>query len=113
MFSTISSFQVDEIPTLLFINPNISLFPNDILADDSTSNLTQLTASPDESPPPMEPVDSSSVIPSSSSVSSPPPLRRTYRVSQLSIFLRDYVCNSTIVSYEPRTYREASSTPLW
>ena len=61
----------------------------------------------------MEPADLSSVIPSPSSVSPPPPFHRTSRVSQPSVLLRDYVYNSTIVTYEPRTYREASSNPLW
>ena len=51
MFSTISSFWVDETPTPLFTNPNISLFPNEIFTNDSSSSLTQPTASPDESPP--------------------------------------------------------------
>ncbi|KAL0389131.1 UNVERIFIED_CONTAM: hypothetical protein Scaly_0270200 [Sesamum calycinum] len=40
------------------------------------------------------------------------PLRRTTRVSQPSVLLRDYVCSATIPS-TPRTYREASSNPLW
>ena len=61
----------------------------------------------------MEPVDSSSVILSSLSVSPLPLLHRTSHVSQPSILLRDYVRNSTIITYEPRTYREASSNPFW
>ena len=61
----------------------------------------------------MEPTDSSSIIPSSSPVSSPPPLHYTIRVIRPSIFIQDYVYNSTIVTYEPRTYREASSNPIW
>ena len=113
MFSTISAIQVDDTLTPLFTNPNISLFPNDIFAYDSSSSLTQPATFPDESPPPMEPVDSSFVIPSSSIISPPPPLHHTSRVSQPSIFLRDYVWNSTTVSYEPHTYYEASSNPLW
>ena len=113
MFSTISAVQVDDTFTHLFTNPNISLFPNDIFAYDSSSSLTQPTTSPDESPPPMELADSFFVIPSSSIISPPPVLRHTSRVSQPSIVLRDYVWNSTTVSYEPHTYHEASSNPLW
>ena len=60
----------------------------------------------------MEPADSSSIIPASSFVSPSPLLRRTSRVSQSIVLLRDYVYNSTIVTYEPRIYREASSNPL-
>ena len=105
MFSTISSFQVTNTLTPLFTNPSVSLFPNDIFAYDSSSSLGQSTvAPPNESPPAMEPADSFSIIPLSSSVSPPPPLRHTSRVSQPSVILRDYVCNSTITTYEPRTY---------
>ena len=39
MFSTISSFQVDETPTPLLINPNVSLFPDKILVDDSSGSI--------------------------------------------------------------------------
>ena len=113
MLSTISSFWVDETPIPLFTNPNISLFPDEILADNSSSILNQSTTAPHESPSAVKPADSTSVIPSSSFVSPPPQLRRTYCVSQLSVLLWDYVCHSTIVTYEPRTYREASSNPLW
>ena len=104
---------MDKTPTPLFTNLNISLFPDEIFADDNSSSLTQPTASLDESPSLMEHVDSSSVILSSSSFSPPIPLRRISRVSQPSVLLQDYFCNSTIVTYEPYTYREASSTPLW
>ena len=110
MFSDISSFQIDETPTPLFTNPNVSLFLDDILADDSSSSLSQSTTPPDEFHPAVEPVDSSS---SSSPISPPPPLSHTSRVSQPSVLLRDYVSNSTIVTYEPHTYHEASSNPLW
>ena len=114
MFSTISSFQVTNTPTPLFTNPNVSLFPDDIFADDSSSSLSQSTvAPPDEFPPAVELADFSSVIHLSSSISPPLPLHRTTRVSQPFVILRDYICNSTIVTYEPRTYREASSNPLW
>ena len=117
MFSTISSFWVDKTHAYHFTNPNISLFTDDILADDSSSNLTQPIAFPNESPPPMKPADSSFVIPFFiiwfSSGSPSPPLCHISLVSQPSILLWDYVCNSTIVSYEPRIYREVSSNPLW
>ena len=113
MFSTISSFQVDKTPTPLFTNPNVSLFLDEILAYDSSSSLSQPTASPKECPPAMELTDSSSIVPSSSYVPPPPQLHRSSCVSQPSILLRDYVCNSTIVTYELRTYRKASSNPLW
>ena len=113
MFSTTSSFRVTKTPTHLFSNLNIFLFPDEIFIDDSSSNMTQPTTSLDESLPAVEPAGSSSVIPSSLSIYFPPSLRRTSRVSQPSILLRDYVCNSNIVTYEPRTYREASSNSLW
>ena len=41
MFSTISSFQVTETPTPFFISPNVSLFPDDIIADESSFSLSQ------------------------------------------------------------------------
>ena len=113
IFSTIFAFRVDETRAPLFTNPNISLFPYEIFADDSSSNLTQPYASPDEFPPPMEPANSSFVIPYLSSVSLPPPFCRTSHVSQPSIFLRDYVFNCTIVTNEPCTYHEASLNSLW
>ena len=106
MFSTISSFQMIETSTPLFTNPSVSLFPNDLLVDESSSSLSQSMALPAKSPLTVEPTDPSSISP-------PPPLRRTSRLSQPSVIFRDYVCNSTIVTYEPRTYREASSNPLW
>ena len=98
---------MDETLTHLFI------FPNEIFADHNSSSLTQPTTSLDESPPTVEPADSFFVIPYSSSVSPPPPLRRTSRVSQPSIILHDYVCNSTIVTHEPPTYLQKSSNSLW
>ena len=91
---------MDETPTPLFTNPNISLLPDEILTDDSSSSLNQSIKALDESPSAVEPTDSYSVIPSLLSVSPPPLLRRTSRVSQTSILLQDYVCNSTIVTYE-------------
>ena len=77
MFSTISSFRVTETPTYIFTNSNVFLFPNDILADDDSSCLSQTTAPPDESLSVVEPIDSSVVIPSSLPVSPPPPVCRT------------------------------------
>ena len=91
MFSTISSFQVTETLTPLLVNSNVSLFPNDILAYDSSSSLSQSTTSPKKFPLVVEPVDSSTVIHSSLLVSPPPPLHCTFRVSQPSVLLRDYV----------------------
>ena len=113
MFSAISSFRVDETPTPLFTNPNVSLFPDEIFVDDSSSSLRQPTASLDESPPAMEPTDSPSVVPSSPYVPLPLPLRHSLRVSQPFILLYNYVCTYTIVTYKPSTYREASSNSLW
>ena len=113
MFSTISAVQVDDTLTHLFTNPNISLFPNDIFAYDSSSSLTQPTTSPDESPPAVELADSSSVMPSSLFVHPSPQLCRSPRVSQPSVLLRAYVFNSTIVTYKPHTYHKASSNSLW
>ena len=113
MFFTISSFRVDETPTPFFTNLNVSLFPEIFFVDDSSFNLSQSTASPGESSPAMEPTDSSIVIPSSSSVSPPPLLRRSPHVSQPFVLLWDYVCNSTIVTYKPHTYRELISNSLW
>ena len=98
---------MDETSTPLFISPNVSLFPDEILTDDSSSSLTQPTASPDESTPAMEPVDSSPVVPSSPSIPLP-----TSPLSQPFVLLRDYVFNSTIVTYEPCTYCETSSNSL-
>ena len=97
----------------LFTNPNASLFPNDILGNDSSFSLSQSTTRPAESPLAVEPDDSSSVILSLSPVSHPLPLRHIYRVSQASILLRDYVCNSSIVTYESRMYHETSSNLPW
>ena len=104
---------MDETRIPLFTNPNISLFYDEILADDSSSSLNQSTATPDESPSAVELVDSSFVIPPSSFVSPPPLLRHTSRVSQPSVLFQDYIYNSIIVTYEPCTYRKASSNPLW
>ena len=95
IFSTISSFQVTETLTPLFINPNVSLFPNDILADGSFSSLSQPTASTDESPPVVEPIDSSTIIPYSLPVCPLTPLRRTSCVSCFSsrLYLQFYYCH--------------------
>ena len=113
MSSTISSFRVTETPTPLFINPNVSLFSNGILVDDKSSSLGQSTTPPNKSPLAVEPANSSAIIPSSLLVSPPPPVCRTFCVNQPSIILQDYVCNSTIVTYEPCMYYEASANPLW
>ena len=67
----------------------------------------------DESPSATKPTDSSLVIPSSSIISPPPPVCCTSCVSQPFVLLRNYVYNSTIVTYEPRTYHKVSSNPLW
>ena len=105
---------MNETPSPLFVNLNVSLFPDEILADETSFSMSQSTASPDESPPIVEPVDSSSIVPSSPSVPlSPSPLHRYSHVSQPSVLLFDYVYNSTIVTYERRTYRETSSNYLW
>ena len=92
MFSTISSFRVDETPTPFFTNPNVSLFPDENFADDSFSSLSQPTTSLDESPSTMEPANSSSVVPSSPSVPPPPQFCRFPHVSQPSI-LQFYHCH--------------------
>ena len=104
MFSVVSSFREDETPPSLFTNPNVFLFSDEFSTDDSSSILNQPVASPDEYFLAMKPADSAFVTPSSSSVSPPHPLHRSSSVSQPSIPLCDYVCNSTIVTHEPRTY---------
>ena len=104
---------MDETPTPLFTNPNVFLLPNEVFVDDSSFSLSQPTASLDECPPVVEPADSPSVVPSSPYVPLPLPLCHSLRVSQPSILLYNYVCNSTIVTYKPSTYREASSNSLW
>ena len=113
MFSVISSFRVDKTLTPLFTNPNVSLFPYETFADDKSSSLSQPTASLNEYPPDVELAESPSVVPSSPSVPPAPPLRRFPRVSQPFVLLRNCVCNSTIVTYEPSIYCEASSNSLW
>ena len=113
MFSTIYSFRVNKTPTHLFTNLNVSLFSDETFADDSSSSLSQLTTSPHKYPLVVESIDSSYVVPFSPFVPFPPPLRRFSCVSQPSILLRDYVCNSTVVTYKFHTYCEASSNPFW
>ncbi|CAL5422964.1 unnamed protein product [Camellia sinensis] len=44
----------------------------------------------------------------------PPPSVRPHRVIQPSTRLRDFIVGSTTLStYEPTSYREARSNPLW
>ena len=93
MFSTISLFQLNETPTSLFTNLNVSLFPDETFADDSSSSVSQPTTSLDKSPLSMEHVDSSSVIPSSPSVP-PPPILRCSLMSTLMCNLRYFMHSS-------------------
>ena len=79
IFLIISSFRVDKFSTPLFTNPNVSLFHDGILAYNSSSS--QPIVSLDESPPAVEPIDSSFVVHSSSFVPTPPPFRHSSRVS--------------------------------
>ncbi|KAM7488098.1 hypothetical protein LguiB_025582 [Lonicera macranthoides] len=44
----------------------------------------------------------------------PQPQRQSTRVKELPHYLRDYHCYSTMIShYEPSSYKEASTNPLW
>ncbi|XP_010265970.1 PREDICTED: uncharacterized protein LOC104603606 [Nelumbo nucifera] len=125
MFSSLSPFRVTTASSYFFTDPTISLFPEDLPAglitssSDSSNSTAQLATSPDASTLAMD-----SPALSSSELLIPPaeldpdcsdaPLRRSGRVTKPSILLRDFHYYSTIVSlYEPRTYHEASTDPLW
>ncbi|GFS40568.1 hypothetical protein Acr_00g0069360 [Actinidia rufa] len=61
-------------------------------------------SSTDPAPPVLPPVP----LPSDIHV------RRSTRVREVPSYLRDYHCFSTVLAqYEPRSYREASTNPLW
>ncbi|GFZ14662.1 hypothetical protein Acr_24g0008520 [Actinidia rufa] len=62
------------------------------------------SSSTDPTPPALPPVPLPSDI----------PVRRSTRVREVPSYLRDYHCFSTVLAqYEPRSYREASTNPLW
>ncbi|XP_010263725.1 PREDICTED: uncharacterized protein LOC104601921 [Nelumbo nucifera] len=125
IFSSLSPFRVTTTSSHFFTDPTISLFPDDLPAGPTTSSsnssnsTAQHATSPDASTLAMDPpsLPSSEPLippdefdPAHSDVS----LCHSGRVTKPSILLCDFHCYSTIVSlYEPCTYREASTNPLW
>lgn len=114
MFSSLSSFQVSPSSAPPYISdPTIDLFPEDVdvpgvSPDDTIHDTPPMTTYPLESSsadpaPPVAPSDLEDF-----------PVRRSTRVREAPIHLRDYHCFSTVLAqYEPRSYREACTNPIW
>ncbi|GFY92794.1 hypothetical protein Acr_08g0011900 [Actinidia rufa] len=96
-------------------DPSIELFLEDVDVPADPPDDTLHVAPP----PIVYPVESSStdpapLVPPPVHLPSDLPVRRSTRVREVPSYLRDYHCFSTVVAqYEPRSYREASTNPLW
>ncbi|PSS08272.1 Endonuclease, partial [Actinidia chinensis var. chinensis] len=116
MFSSLSSFQMSSSSTPPYLtDPSIDLFPEDVDVPADPPDDTLHVAPP----PIVYPVESSSTDPAPPVLPPVPlpsdiPVRRSTRVREVPSYLRDYHCFSTVLAqYEPRSYREASTNPLW
>ncbi|KAJ4716916.1 Reverse transcriptase, RNA-dependent DNA polymerase [Melia azedarach] len=113
-----SKFSFESNLTPLFTQESIELFPDNTdrgNSDESSVDMsTELLPAPELTTLPSgSTVDTSIVPPSTSSNLSPIP-RQSNRVRELLIRLRDYHCFSTTLSlYEPQSYSEACSNPVW
>ena len=115
MFSSLSSFHLPTLSTnVLFTNPSIDIFSDEFDTGSSFIETPLLTPTPDqtalpEGPPLIPPPPSPPVLPPTD-----PPTGRPHRVTQPPIHLRDYIVGSAAFStYEPTSYREACTNPLW
>ncbi|GFY82953.1 hypothetical protein Acr_02g0011930 [Actinidia rufa] len=116
MFSSLSSFQMSSSSTPPYLtDPSIDLFPEDVDVPADPPDDTLHVAPP----PIVYPVESSSIDPAPPVLPPIPlpsdiPVRRSTRVREVPSYLRDYHCFSTVLAqHEPRSYREASTKPLW
>ena len=81
----------------------------DSLTSATSPNDSSLVLSPAYDPPVLDPV-----APPSSEPLVGPELRRFTRVSIHPPYLTDYHCSLALATlYEPHTYREAHTNPLW
>ncbi|KAG5542351.1 hypothetical protein RHGRI_022032 [Rhododendron griersonianum] len=113
-----------------FTDPSADIFLDDVDTGSSELPYTVYPEAPilsdDPTPAPSgsslnepnyEPLSSPSsplIEPLAPPLSDDSPLRRSTRVREVPVHLRDYHCFSTILSqHEPHSYREASSNPLW
>ncbi|KAF7132947.1 hypothetical protein RHSIM_Rhsim09G0089300 [Rhododendron simsii] len=116
-----------------FTDPSVDIFLDDV--DTGSSELhsavypeapilsddpTPTPPSPSQSEPPSPPDSSlptslpSTTIFTHDDHDTTIPLRHSDRVRQTPAYLRDFVCSSTVLSrHEPRSYREASTNPVW
>ncbi|CAL5380597.1 unnamed protein product [Camellia sinensis] len=130
MFSSLSLFRLSvPSPSLFFTDPSTDLFSDELT---SPPLPAPLESSAELTPPPLTtavpsglshapaPSDGPALAPSGSSPPgeslplAPPASTRPHRVIQPSTRLRDFIVGSTAFStYEPTSYREARSNPLW
>ena len=102
-FSSLSKFSdTHTVSPSFFTEPSVELFPSDD-ADLSEVQLQVPSFTPQDSAPAVDPVTEASIA-----------TRRSTRVRETPSHLRDYHCFSAFTSlYEPSTYKEASTNPLW
>ena len=134
MFSSLSQFHLSLSTEPYFLNPTISLFPDDpdivptpeimhtapptetvLPQDPALAPVSSPTPAPVCDPIFPEPVssDSPDLVTLEPPVA-PPPSPRPTRVTSIPSHLRDYYCYSvTQIPYEPCSYREAQTNPLW
>ncbi|CAL5387066.1 unnamed protein product [Camellia sinensis] len=115
MFSSLSSFHLPGLSTTaLFTDPSIDLFSADF--DTGSSSIETPLLTPDPVQPALPeglPLATTPPSPPALPPTDPPP-GRPRRVTQPPIHLRDYIVGSAAFStYEPTSYREACTNPLW
>jgi len=115
IFSSLRPFA--SFPTIrFFTNPYTDLFPEDNTLQSSSLELSSPNLDVGVSGNPIL-VAPNMFAPSADSPPlhiPPSPVYHSTCVSQAFVRLCDFHCYSTMVSFhEPRTYREASTNPLW
>ena len=108
MFSSLSKFHHSiQTDYFFFTNSLIDLFPIPNPGDSYALTDNSLPHDPPESVPAVDPAPAPATTPANS-------LRRSTRVRETPYSLADFHCYSAIATlHEPRSYREASTDPLW
>jgi hypothetical protein len=108
MFSCLSKFHHSvQTDSFFFTNSSIDLFSSTNPGDSSALTDNSLPHDPPESVPAVDPA----LVPATTPVN---PLHRSTRVRETPHSLAYFHCYFAITTlHEPRSYREASTDPLW